>query len=318
METLPERRLRPTPRSLKSGDHMQMVRFANQMPPSGGRIPPSPRSSPQSPTRGGFTLIELLVVIAIIAILAAMLLPALGKAKDKAKDVQCRSNLHQIQVAAQMYADDFQNTYWNLGAGVIPNGGRWTLNPTSDVLLKPDDGNAYWALGYYSYFKNRRVFGCPSVGKFVDMWWEDGLAVQKYGVEFWANSGYSMMRNLLVPYTGTGTQYGPGAKGPLKLSSYISPASTIFCQDGTEQTAETEDCLGKFPGESEVLADWKPGARWAGQYGLDMRNGWWRHNRGCNTVWVTGNVSKLKYVKETIGYDYRWYTGERPNVMPSF
>ena len=93
-----------------------------------------PFSSPTTRTNRGFTLIELLVVIAIIAILAAMLLPALSKAKSKAKSAQCLSNTKQLMLGAQMYLDGENETFY-YGSGFQ---GLW-IGAVTDAVGRSDD-----------------------------------------------------------------------------------------------------------------------------------------------------------------------------------
>lgn len=100
-------------------------------------------------SRRGFTLIELLVVIAIIAILAGLLLPALANARERAKRIQCTSQMRQVSLGARLWADDNEGRY------------PWVINPASGGTKGLTEAAAHYRV-LSNEVVNPRVFQCPS------------------------------------------------------------------------------------------------------------------------------------------------------------
>jgi prepilin-type N-terminal cleavage/methylation domain-containing protein/prepilin-type processing-associated H-X9-DG protein len=165
--------------------------------------------------RNGFTLIELLVVVAIVSILAAMLLPALQKAKESAKAAQCMSNLRQIGVAAFAYAADWNDHSPNLGS------------VSEVVIINYSEGR--WMDQVFAYCQNNiKVLLCPS----QQTLWRSTWNMAPPHVEPKYAPGYGMSRHAGTSYNTSTNNPSPYKSVGIPVSLVVNPARKIWFCDG--------------------------------------------------------------------------------------
>jgi len=207
--------------------------------------------------RKGFTLIELLVVIAIIAILAAILFPVFAKAREKARQTSCLSNIKQLSLGMLMYVQDYDERFprpWNyMGVGGWPPPGYVACNYMT------------WADMIMPYVNNDQIFQCPT------MQWTQ--AEMQYGTFPFA---YYYNMTCDIAYVAEG--YLPSSS----LGSVERPANTIMLADGFG----TMDAYWF----ANYMADLYSGLGAYGRLSATVR----RHNEGANYGFCDGHAKWRK------------------------
>jgi len=238
--------------------------------------------------RQAFTLVELLVVIAIIAILAALLLPTLGRAKERVQATTCLSHMRQIFVASTLYTDENRDILVPMARLVSP----YPVN-----LLVPYRPHVWWPDTLRPYLRNSTaaIYTCPCVPR------------TQAGIVMTNAFGIGMNFNEL----GVFPEDVDPATGPLvRVSSVKQPADTVFFGDVAYVQNPFE------PNPDQWLADLDRQYTWQG-FGVWLfvtppaRNDQWnrnctrvinRHSGRANCCFVDGHIERTR--TSTLGWQY--------------
>jgi prepilin-type N-terminal cleavage/methylation domain-containing protein/prepilin-type processing-associated H-X9-DG protein len=258
-------------------------------------------------TKRGFTLIELLVVIAIIAVLLAILLPAMRKIKETGRAAVCKSNLRNIGLAVQMYLDDYDRKIPNTQSS---NGFLWFEDDGVTYRQPGSGGGTYWGIYYKDYLKETTIFGCPSFQTTSNT-----RLIYSY-----TGAPQNSNPDFVIQNAAFGLNHHNRARGRNTNDIYRT-SEFLYASDHAEPRPDggTSDCFhnNDIPGAMNLTSYRKSqgGSRWYSYRQIFRhnvtRNEDERTGGRTNVLWLDGHVTVLE---ETTGDDVelRWYTGDPP------